>query len=325
MRRREFIGRVCATAAAWPLAGRAQQRLKIRRIGFLRPNPAPTAAVEAFRRRLREAGYVEGSSISIDFRYTGGSLDGLPAAARELVNSNVEVIVTASSPATLAARRATSTTPIVFVEVADPIDAGLVTSLARPEANVTGASSMGTDVSPKRFEILRELAPPAFRIAVLWNPSNPTAGLRLSATERAAQTAGVQVLKHAVRRAAELDEIFAAISAAGADALVAINDTIVLDNRHRVIQLAEKYRLPTMYDLREYVEAGGLVSYGANFAEQFAQAATYVARILKGDSPADLPVIEPTKFRLVINVKTAKALGIEVPPMLLARADEVIE
>jgi putative ABC transport system substrate-binding protein len=297
----------------------------VRRIGFLRPNPPPAAALEAFRRRLREAGYVEGSSISIDFRYTGGSLDGLPTAARELVNSNVEVIVTASSPATLAARRATSTIPIVFVEVADPIGAGLVTSLARPEANVTGESSMGTDVSPKRLEILREVAPPAARIAVLWNPANPTAVLRLSATEGAAQTAGVQVLKHPVHRAAELDDIFAAISVAGADALVAIQDTLVLDNRHRVIELAAKYRIPTMYDLREYVEDGGLLSYGNNFAERFAQAATYVIRILKGDSPAALPVVQPTKFELVINLKTAKALGLSIPPNLLALADDVID
>ena len=325
MKRRDFIALFGGTAAIWPIVALAQQQPKIRRIGFLRPNPPPAAALEAFRSRLREAGYVEGSSISIDFRYTGGSLDGLPVAARELVNSNVEIIVTASSPATLAARRATSTIPIVFVEVADPIGAGLVTSLARPEANVTGASSMGTDVSPKRLEILRELAPPASRIAVLWNPANPTAVLRLNATEAAAQTAGVQVLKHPVRRAAEFDGIFSAMSAAGADALVAIQDTIVLDNRHRVIELAEKYRLPTMYDLREYVEAGGLVSYGNNFAEGFAQAATYVVKILKGDLPADLPVIQPTKFELVINLKTAKALGLTVPQSLLATADEVIE
>jgi putative tryptophan/tyrosine transport system substrate-binding protein len=175
------------------------------------------------------------------------------------------------------------------------------------------------------LEILREIAPPAARIAVLWNPANPTAVLRLSATEAAAQTGGAQVLKHPVHRAAELDEIFAAMSAARADALVTIQDTIVLDNRHRVIELAAKYRLPTMYDLREYVEAGGLVSYGSNFAERFAQVATYVIRILEGDSPAELPVVQPTKFELVINLKTAKALGLDVPPMLLARADEVIE
>ena len=328
LRRREFITVLSGAAMAkalWPLTARAQPTSKIRRIGFLRSNPPPAAALEAFRRRLREAGYVEGSSISIDFRYTGGSLDGLPAAARELAHSNVEVIVTASSPATLAARRATSTIPIVFVEVADPIGVGLVKSLARPEANVTGASSMGADVSPKRLEILREIAPPATRIAVLWNPANPTAVLRLNATEAAAQTAGVHVLKHPVRHAAELDEIFAAMSAARADALVAIQDTIVLDNRQHVIDLAAKYRLPAMYDLREYVEAGGLLSYGSDFAEGFAQAATYVVRILKGDSPADLPVVQPTKFELVINLKTARALGLSVPQLLLAEAGEVIE
>ncbi|HEY7247394.1 MAG TPA: ABC transporter substrate-binding protein [Xanthobacteraceae bacterium] len=325
MRRRKFITLLGAGAAAWPLAARAQQAAKVRHIGFLRPNAPPTAALEAFRRSLREAGYVEGTSISIDFRYTGGSLDALSAAAHELVKSKVEVIVTASSPATIAAKRLTSTIPIVFVEVADPIGAGLVGSLARPEANVTGASAMGTDVSPKRFEILREIAPPAAHIAVLWNPANPTAVLRLQATELAAQRTDVQLIKQPIRRADEIDESFAAMSRAGADALIAIQDTIVLDNRERVVALAAKFRLPAIYDIRAYVEVGGLVSYGANFAERFAQAGAYVVRILNGKRPADLPIDQPTKFELVINLKAAKALGLTISHDFLLRADDFVD
>jgi len=325
MRRRVFIAILGSAAVTWPRAARAQQPSAAPRIGFLGPAEPPPALLAAFQRGLREAGFVDGTSIIIDYQFAQGSLERLPALARTLVDQQVDVIVTRSTPAALAAKRATSTIPVVFVEVGDPIKAGLIKSLARPEANITGVSSLAPDLSGKRLELLREINPHAAHIAVLWNPDNPTTGPKLQMTELAAQTLGLHLSKHPVSKAVELNDAFVTMRSGGAEAVVALLDTIVLDNRDEVVALAAKFSLPAIYEVKEMVEVGGLLSYGTSFSERFSRAATYVGKLLNGAKPGDLPVEQPTKFELVINLNTAKALGLTVPPALLGRADEVIE
>jgi putative ABC transport system substrate-binding protein len=325
MRRREFITLLGGAAVTWPFVARAQQGVPV--IGFLHSaSPAPNAhLVTAFREGLSAAGFVDGQNVAIEYRYAEGEYNRLPRLVRELIDGKVDIIVAVTTPSALAAKQATTVLPIVFVEVGNPVLVGLVGSLSRPEANITGFSNLAADPSDKRFAFLRETLPHTRRVAVLWNPNNPITTPKLQATEAAARNFGVEVNHHPVRNFDELEASFGAIHAAGADALIALLDTVVLDNRERVVTFAAVNKLPAIYEAREFVDSGGLMSYGTNFADHFASAAGYVGKILRGTKPGALPVRQPTKFELVINLKAAKALGLEIPPTLLALADEVIE
>jgi putative tryptophan/tyrosine transport system substrate-binding protein len=324
LKRREFITLVVGAVAAWPLAAARAQQRPMPVVGFLHSaSRAPNAhLVAAFRKGLSEAGFVEGQNVAIEYRWADGHYDRLPRMARELIDGKVDIIVTVTTPAALAAKQATSVLPIVFVEVGNPILVGLVGSLSRPEANITGFSNMASDLSDKRFALLKEVIPHARRIAVLWNPNNPTTAPKLQKTEAAARSFDMTVSRHSVQDVDELEASFGAIRAADADTLIALLDTVVLDNRERVVTFAAANKLPAMYEAREFVQS---MSYGTNFADHFENAAGYVGKILRGTKPGALPVQQPTKFELVINLKTANALGLNVPPSLLALADEVIE
>ncbi len=311
---------------AAPLAADAAPA-KVPRIGFL-GGSAPTAlahSLEAFRQGLRELGYVEGQNIALESRWAEGRFDRLPALAGELVRLRLDLIVTAGTPAARAAKEATPTIPIVAVAVGDPVGTGLVASLARPGANLTGLSDITVDLSAKRLEFLKELVPTASRIAILWNPTHPTNPLQLRETRGAAQALGLTLQSLEVRESGELERAFAAIRRERAGALVVLSDPFMLLHRGRLSNLAAKNRLPTVYPFKEHVEAGGLMAYGPNLPDLFRRAATYVDKILKGAMPADLPVEQPTRFELVINMKTAKALGLTIPASVLIRADHVIQ
>ena len=328
MRRREFIT-LLGSAAGWPLAARAQQISSVPRIGYLSPGSAssgPLNYYDEFRRELRELGYLEGQNIVIDYRFAAGRFDRLPQLAAELVQLNVDVIVSVVTQASLAAKNATRTIPIVIVSVGDPVGAGLVASLARPGANVTGNSSMTIEVIGKSLALLKQAVPKASPMAVLWNPDNVTyQGQILRETEAAAWKLGIQLQTFGVRGPDEFGPRFAAIISANAATLLVLPDPVFSAYTARVAELANESHLPTMYGLREDAVAGGLMAYGPNYADLYRRAASYVNKILKGTKPADLPVERPTNFEFVINLKTAKLLGIELPPTLLALADEVIE
>jgi putative ABC transport system substrate-binding protein len=328
MRRREFIGLV-GGAAAWPLVARAQQPAKVPRIGYLAPGSASAGLLardEAFRQGLQELGYVDGRNIVIEYRYADGQFDRLPRLAAELIQLKVDVIVAVVTQASLAARNATRTIPIVMAGVSDPVGAGLIASLPRPGANITGTSGLTTEVVGKTLEILKEVVPKLSRVAVLWNPDNAVFQTQmLKGTEAAAGTLGVQLLAFGVRGPDEFDRAFAAITRETVDALLVLADPILALHQKRIVEYAEKNRLPAIYGIKEFAAAGGLLAYASDLTSQFRRAAAYVDKILKGAKPADLPVEQPAKFELVINLKTAKALGITIPPSILARADEVIE
>src|SRR6516225_10173512 len=329
MRRRKFIKIIVGSVAAWPLASRAQQVGKIPRIGYLSPgsaSPGPLAYHDEFQRGLRELGYVDGRNIVIEYRFAEGKFDRLDELASELVRLNVDVIVSVVTQASLAAKKATSTIPIVIVSVADPVGAGLVASLARPGANVTGTSAMTSEVIGKSLALLKQTVPVLSPVAVLWNPNNVTyQGQILRETEMAAGKLGVELQTFGVRGSDEFDRTFAAITSARAASLLVLPDPVFSAYTARIADLANKSQLPTMYGLREDAVAGGLMAYGPNYADLYRRAASYVNKILKGAKPADLPVERPTNFEFVINLKTAKLLGIELPPTLVALADEVIE
>jgi putative ABC transport system substrate-binding protein len=280
---------------------------------------------EAFRQRLRALGYVEGQTIALEERWAEGRYDRLPSLAAELVRLNVDIIVTASTPAVQAAQQATRTIPIVMTVVSDPVESDIVASLARPGRNVTGLSLMHPELSGKRLELLKEVVPKVSRVAVLWNPSNPIIPPLLRETEAAARALGVELQALEVRAPTELDRAFAAMTRGRAGALMVLPDVILRNQQRRIIDLAAKGRLPAMYAWREPVDAGGLMAYGASIPEIFRRAAVYVDKILKGAKPADLPVEQPTRFELVINLKTAKALGLTIPQSVLIRADQVIQ
>jgi putative ABC transport system substrate-binding protein len=326
MKRREFIT-LLGGAAAWPVAARAQQSAKIARIGFLTSGLAVNPHLpEAFRRGLRDLGYVEGRNVVIEYRDAEGKLERFPALAAELVALNVDVIVAGNVPQAIAAMHATRTLPIVFAAAADPVASGLVSSLARPGGNVTGLSLMFPELVVKWLELLKQAVPEASRIALLWQPG--VVGERtekdiLMEAEAAARALGVRLQVVEVRGSADFDRAFSDMTKARTDALAVV--TTFFGERRRLLDLAAKNRLPTVFPYKEYLEAGGLIAYGPNVADLYRRIATYVDKILKGAKPADLPVEQPTKFDLVINLTTAKALGLEVPPTLLARADEVIE
>ena len=325
MRRREFIT-VLGGAAAWPLAARAQQPGKLPIIGFLgAATPVATSQwTAAFMQRLRELGWVDGRNVAIEYRWAEGRAERYTEIAAEFVRLKVDVIVTYSSPPVLAAKQATSIIPIVFATAGDPVGTDLVASLARPGGNVTGLSIQGPDLAGKRLELLREVVPGLRRLAILANVGNPAAVLEMREAQAAASTLGLIVEAAEIRRAEDIGSAFEALKGR-TDALNVVPDPLVNANRVRINTLALGARLPTMHNFREYVESAGLMSYGPNLSDAFRRAADLVDKILHGAKPADIPVAQPTKFDLVINLTTAKALGLEVPPMLLARADEVIE
>ena len=327
MKRRKFITLLGSAAAAWPLAANAQQSVaKLPTIGFLGA-ATPSAwsqRVAAFVQRLRELGWTEGRTVVVEYRWAEGRSERFLEIAAEFAQLKVDVIVAAGTPAILAARQATSVVPIVFVGAGDPVGTGLVASLPRPGGNVTGLSAQTTDTVGKRLELLRELMPGIRRLAIMGNVDNPVSVLEMREIGAACAALGLEADALEIRRTADIVPAFEALKR-GAEALYVQADPLVIANQIRINTLALGMRLPTMHGLREYVEAGGLMSYGPNFPDLFRRAADFVDKILRGAKPSDIPVEQPTKFDLVINLTTAKALGLEVPPTLLARADEVIE
>jgi len=324
--RREFISLLGGAAAAWPLAARAQQAGKPPTIGFMGSTTPSVAAqwVASFVQRLRELGWLEGRDVAIEYRWAEGRSERYTEIAAEFVRLKVDVILTHNTPTVLAAKQATSAIPIVFATAGDPIGSGLVATLARPGGNVTGISSQGSDAAGKRLELLREVAPGLRRFAVLANLASSFPALELGEIQEASRTLGLEVSPFDIRRSQDIALAFEALKG-HAEALYVVADPLVSTNRIRINTLALGLRLPTMHTVREFVEAGGLMSYGSNWPSQFRRAADFVDKILRGAKPADLPVEQPTKFDLVVNLTTAKALGFEIPPTLLARADEVIE
>jgi putative tryptophan/tyrosine transport system substrate-binding protein len=329
MRRREFIAGLGGAAAAWPLAARAQQPERVRRIGVLMPIASADLEAQkrigAFVQALEKLGWLEGKAIAFEMRYADGKPERLPALANELVQANVDVIVTHAAQPIEAVRKATSTIPIVMATVGDALGAGYVASLARPGGNITGLTIFATEQSAKRLQLIKEFIPSLVRVAVLSNANASGHRLQLKEMELAAPALGIALQSLPIGNASELDTSFQAAVQAHAQTVVTMDDPLIQSQRARIIAFAMGRRLPVMAEFRPFTEAGGLMSYGPNQVDMWRRAGAYVDKILRGAKPADLPVEQPTKFELVINLKTAKALGIEVPPMLLARADEVIE
>jgi len=309
-----------------PLAADAQPLTKVPRVGFLFPGSAALASLrlESFRQALRELGYVEGQNLTIENRWAEGQVERLPDLAADLVRLHVDVILTAATPAAKAAKNATNTIPIVMVDPGDPVGTGLIASLAKPGGNTTGLSSTTPDVAAKNLELLKEAVPHSSLVAFLRNAVSPAAGLAWKATQVAAPALRVQLQSVEVRSADEFATGFATITSERADALIVFPDPLTFTHRGQIVDFAAQSRLPAMFGAREFVDAGGLISYGPSFPDMFRRAATYVDKILKGAKPADLPVEQPMKFELVINLKTAQALGLTIPPTLLFQATEVI-
>jgi putative ABC transport system substrate-binding protein len=326
MRRREFITLLGGAAAVWPLAARAQQSIPV--IGFLHSaSPGPFAsAVVAFRQGLSETGYIEGQNVAIEYRWAEGQYDRLPALAADLIGRKVKVIVAmAGNGPAQAAKAATASIPIVFVSGGDPVSGGLVASFNRPGGNVTGVSWIATALVPKQLELLRRSARNPAVIGALVNPTYPDHNLQLHELQEAGATIGQQIDVVRAGTARDIDTAFASLVQQGAGALIVANDPFFLNRGDQIVALAARHTTPTMYFSREFTAAGGLLSYGASPIDAARQGGIYAGKILKGEKPADLPVIQSTKFEFVINLKTAKALGLEIPPTVLALADEVIE
>jgi putative tryptophan/tyrosine transport system substrate-binding protein len=321
MRRREFIT-LAGGAAAWPLTGLAQEAGKVRRIGFLRVGEPPAAFIDGFRRGLREVGLVEGRDFVIEFALPQNAAQ-VPGAAAELVRRRVDILLASGTPSVLPARDAAGHIPVVFVATFDPVATGLVASLSRPGGNITGMTSISGDVIAKRLQLVTELIPNAARIAILVREASPTAAQYVRESQAAARGMGIALQIEKAGDVNDLDAMFLAMN--GISVLLVADDAEFTARRAVLAQLGIKHRLPTVSGLKEMVEVGGLMAYGGSFAELYRRAASHVHKILQGTSPADLPVEQATKFELVLNLKTAKVLGIEVPPTLLARADEVIE
>ena len=327
MRRRDFVTLLGSVAAAWPRAARAQQGT-MPVIGFLHSaSPDGNAdRVRTFRQGLKETGFVEGENVAIEYRWADSQVERLPALATELVRRGVAVIVVFGPVVAFAAKAATTTIPIVFVVPEDPVRLGLVTNLARPGGNLTGINFFPAEVTGKRLELLRELVPALVRIAVLVEPTNPTSTeSTLRDVEAASRAMGLQMQVFKVSTSREIDAVFEGFVRERPDALLAPISAFLMDRRVQLALQAAICRVPATYALREFVEAGGLMSYGASLRDAYRQVGTYAGRILKGAKPADLPVVQATKFELVINAQTARMLGLTIPPTLLARADEVIE
>lgn len=321
MRRREFVAALGA-ATAWPFLAGAQDARKVWRIGFLRVGPPPAAFVDGFRQGLRDLGLVEGRHFVIEYTLTQ-SASQITGAVAELVRSGVDVIIASGTPSVVPARNAAGLIPVVFVATLDPVATGLVASLAKPGRSITGLTSVSGDVIAKRLEMTRELLPSLKRIAILVRESSPTAAQYVQESQVAARKLGIELQIEKEREMPDIDRILAAVQAAGA--LIVADDAEFTAQRAQIAELALKYRLPIVSGLRELAEAGALMAYGANFGELYRRAASHVHKILQGVSVADLPVEQPTKFELVLNSKTAKALGVTIPANLHARADEVIE
>jgi ABC-type uncharacterized transport system substrate-binding protein len=322
MRRREFIALTVGSAAGWPFAARAQQRpAKIVRIGIIDDTPI----WDHFRQGLRDLGHVEGRDIAIEYRSAQGQAERLAAVANELAALTVDIIVVSGSAAARAAQQATTTIPVVMIAIGDPVRAGLVSSLARPGGNVTGNTILGTEMSAKRLQLLKEIAPGASRVAFLWNRNNTSHLAYLEEWRALAPRLSVELVFVELHSVDQLEPTFAGMMRERADALSITADPFHLSQIAWIIDFAAKHRLPTMYTVKDNVASGGLMSYGPSLADLYRRAAGYVHKILQGTKPADLPVEQPVKFELVVNLKTAKALGLEIPANLLAIADEVVE
>jgi putative ABC transport system substrate-binding protein len=327
--RRAFLGTLAAGFLAAPLAAEAQQAARVYRLGLLGgspPNsPGGRRAWDGFFQGMRELGYVEGQNILVEGRWYGDHTERLPALAAELVRLNVDVIVAGTAPAPEAAQRATSTIPIVMGTHVDPVRSGLVASLAKPEKNVTGVSTLGPELVGKRLQLLKEVVPGISRVAVLSNPTDTAQALLLKEAQLAAPSLKVRLQVLEARAPRDFADAFSAMTKERAGGVIVLTSSMFYAERARIAELAAQSRVPAMYTVKEYAEAGGLMAYGVDLHESFRRAATYVDKILKGAKPADLPVEQPTKFELVINLKTARALGLTIPPWVLARADEVIQ
>ena len=324
MKRRDFIALLCG-AITWPLAARAQGDVPV--VGYLSSFSPETNRkfTEAFRDGLNEAGFQEGRNVNIEYRWAEeGRYETLPKMAAELANRRVSVIFASPIPAALAAKATTATIPIVFAVGSDPVETGLVTSLNRPGGNATGATFLSVELGSKRLELLRDLAPKIASVGLLVNPHNPNAAPQSKEMEEATKVLGLRLNILEASTESDFDSVFRALRQRN-DALVVSADPFFINHRNQLVVLAVQYAIPSMYYAREFVSAGGLISYASSLDDSFRRAATYVARILKGEKAADLPVIQPTKFELVLNLKTAKALGLTIPEALLATADEVIE
>ena len=327
IRRREFITLLGGAVATWPLAARAQRPIAAARIAFLGAESASTNQhfFEAFRQGMREHGYVDGQNVTLLERWAEGRSERFPELVEELIKLKSDVILAVSLPAAVAAKNATTMIPVVFI-ASDPLGAGLVPSLARPGANLTGFSLfLGDEFSSKWLELLKEAVPSAARVAVVWNPVNPASSHYVAVLQAAARKLGIMLHIEAMSDPNQFEGAFAAMVAAGAQGLIIVVDPLTVRYRDRIVDLAMRNRLPAMYGLREFADAGGLIVYGVNVPYLCRRAAVYVDKIIKGATVAELPVEQPTHFEFIINLKTARALGIEVPPTLLARADEVIE
>jgi putative tryptophan/tyrosine transport system substrate-binding protein len=327
MRRREFIALIGGSAVAWPLVARAQQVTKVPRIGLLSPFSSSDTALwhQAFRQGLRDLGWVEGKTIIIEYRYADGRNERLPELSADLVHLKVDVIVTAVTNDALAAKNATREIPIVMAAAGDPVATGIVESLGRPGGNITGLSQMNAELIGKRLELLKEIVPMLSPVAVLWNPDDPISVLSWNEIQIPARNLGVEVHSLEVRSPVDLDKALEEAARTRVGALAIMPNPVFVTNLKRIADFAAQNRLPSIFHLREFADAGGLVSYGVDRSDLFRRAATYVDKILKGANTADLPIEQPTKFELVINLRAARALGIIVPPSLLARADEVVE
>ena len=321
-----FVWLLTTVSLTTALLAQAQEAPKIHRIGLqvVSPRDLNTTRIETFRQSLRDLGYVEGKNLRIEYRYAEGKLDLLPSLASELVQQQVDVIVTVGTPGVLAAKNATGTIPIVFVSVTDPVANGVVASLARPGGNVTGLSILAPELSRKRLELLKEAFPKVTRTLVLWNPTSSGESLSFTETQGIAKSLGVQLHSMEVRGASDFESGFQRAKKAGVQALITLPSPVVNSSLKQVLEFAAKTRLPAMYFTSEFVDGGGLMSYAPSFTEQFRRAATYVDKILKGAKPAELPVEQPTKFEFIVNLKAAKQIGLTVPPNVLARADKVI-
>ena len=317
---------LCITIAMVPAAIAEAQQPKVARIGFLGNSTPELEAnlIEPFREGLRELGYVEGKNLAIEWRWAEGKYERFPALIAELIASKVDLIVTAGTPASLAVKKATTTIPLVMIAVGDPVGSGLIASLAHPGGNITGLTSISPELDGKRLELLREVVPNISHVAVMWNPTSPLQVIAEKATRAAAQSMGIKILSLGVKADEQFDHAFATLRKEKPGALLVLADRLFLHNRARIVAFAARRRLPAVYAYRELVDAGGLMSFGPNYAEMHRRAATYVDRIFKGAKAGDLPIEQPTKFHLLINLRAANAIGLAIPQALLVRADELI-